>query len=250
MNFVVKDYLKFGLVNKFFHSNNSLSQMEKNINNLSIVSGTTIHFGGQAQSTSDGVSFMNTLIPEIAAILAVTICIILFFQLRSVLMPLYLIAAILCSVILSLAAISLIFYSGFNLPIVVYVPLFVVVTTMGVGVDYGVFFAHRVREEAVSSKNDSEAITLAVDKVWVTIMGLGVVLAAVFACLLIPGIGIFSELSLAIAIAVLVAITVGMLFFVPALMGFTQKHNWWPRKRPIINNKETLTESVRDDEQA
>ncbi len=227
---------------------NSLSQMEKNINNLPLVSGTIIHFGGQAQSTSDGVSFMNALIPEITAILAATICIILFLQLRSVLMPLYLIATILSSVILSLAAISLTFYSGLNLPIVVYVPLFVVVTTMGVGVDYGVFFVNRVREEAANGKADNEAIVLATDKVWVTILGLGVVLAAVFACLLIPGIGIFNELSLAIAIAVLLAITVGMLFFVPALMGLTQKHNWWPRKQSSVNNKKTITgEGVKDE---
>jgi RND superfamily putative drug exporter len=216
---------------------NSLSQMEKNIDNLPIISGTIIHFGGQAQSTKDSVSFMNAIIPEITAILAATICIILFFQLRSVLMPLYLIATILCSVILSLAAISLIFHSGLNLPIVVYVPLFVVTTTMGVGVDYGVFFANRVREEAVNGKTDNEAVASAVDKVWVTILGLGLVLSAVFACLLIAGIGIFNELSLAIAIAVLLAITVGMLFFVPALMGLTQKHNWWPHKRSSANNK-------------
>jgi RND superfamily putative drug exporter len=211
--------------------------MEKSINNLPLISGTIIHFGGQAQSASDSLSFIDALIPEITAILAATICIILFFQLRSVLMPLYLIAAILCSVILSLAVISFVFHSGLNLPIIVYLPLFVVVTTMGVGVDYGVFFVSRVREEAVNTEADREAIVLAVDKVWVIILGLGLVLASVFACLLMSGIGIFDELSLAIAIAVLLAITVGILFFVPALMGLTQKHNWWPRKRSGVNNK-------------
>jgi len=227
---------------------NSLSQMEKNINHLKPISGTIIHYGGQAQSTSDSVAFMNALIPEITAILAATICIILFFQLRSVLTPLYLVAAILFSVILSLAVTSLIFHRGLNLPIIVYVPLFVVVTTMGVGVDYGVFFVNRVREEAVNGKADKEAIVLAVDKVWVTILGLGLVLAGVFACLLISGFGIFNELSIAIAIAVLLAITVGILFFVPALMGLTQKHNWWPRKRSSVNNKKTTKgEGVKDE---
>jgi RND superfamily putative drug exporter len=227
---------------------NSLSQMEKNINNLPVISGTIIHFGGQAQSTSDSVSFMIALLPEITAILAATVYVILFFQLRSVLVPLYLIATILCSVILSLAAISLIFHSGLNLPIVVYVPLFVVTTTIGVGVDYGVFFVNRVREEAVNGKADNEATVMAVDKVWVTILGLGLVLAAVFACLLIPRIGIFDELSLAIATAVLLAITVGILFLVPALMGLTQRLNWWPHKRSNVNNKKTINgEGIKND---
>jgi RND superfamily putative drug exporter len=191
---------------------------------------------------------MNVLVPEITAILAATIFFILFFQLRSVLIPLYLVTTILSSIILSLAATSLIFYSGLNLPILVYVPLFVVVTTMGVGVDYGVFFVNRVREEVVGGNRNHEAIANAVDKVWVTILGLGLVLSAVFACLFISRIGIFEELSLAIAIAVLLAIAVGMLFFVPAVMGLTQKHNWWPYKRCSASNKKTVkTEGANDE---
>jgi RND superfamily putative drug exporter len=221
---------------------NSLIQMEKNINNLSFMNGVVIHFGGQTQSTYDSQSFMANLLPEVTIILAVAVYVILFFQLKSAFTPLRLIITILCSVIFSLAIVSLIFYSGLNLPILDYAPLFVVVTMLGVGIDYDIFFVTRIREEVLNGKTDNEAIKAAVDKVWVTILGLGLVLSAVFASLLLTGIVLLQEISLAVAAAVLIDVTVVILFFVPALMGLAQKLNWWPYKLSSRKQPENNTE--------
>ncbi len=208
---------------------NALNGMEKNINNLSL-NGVVIHFGGQTQSTYDSDSFMANLLPEVTIILSVAVYVILFFQLKSAFTPLRLIVTILCSVVLSLAIVSLIFFTGFNLPILNYAPLFAVVTMLGVGIDYDIFFLTRIREEVLNGKTDDDAIKSAVDKVWVTIFGLGLVLAAVFGSLFLTGIVLIQELSLAIAGAVIIDVTVVILFFVPALMGMAQKLNWWPYK--------------------
>jgi putative drug exporter of the RND superfamily len=216
--------------------------MEKNINNLSLTNGVVIHFGGQTQSTYDSQSFMANLLPEVTIILAVAVYVILFFQLKSAFTPLRLIITILCSVIFSLAIVSLIFYSGLNLPILDYAPLFVVVTMLGVGIDYDIFFVTRIREEVLNGKTDNEAIKAAVDKVWVTILGLGLVLSAVFASLLLTGIVLLQEISLAVAAAVLIDVTVVILFFVPALMGLAQKLNWWPYKLSSRKQPENNTE--------
>ncbi len=121
---------------------------------------------------------------------------------------------------MSLAIVSLIFHSGLNLPILNYAPLFVVVTMLGVGIDYDIFFVTRIREEVLNGKTDDEAIKAAVDKVWVTILGLGLVLSAVFASLLLTGIVLIQEISLAIAAAVLIDVTVVILFFVPCTDGY------------------------------
>ncbi len=212
--------------------------MEKNINNLSL-NGVVIHFGGQTQSTYDSDSFMANLLPEVTIILSVAVYVILFFQLKSAFTPLRLIVTILCSVVLSLAIVSLIFFTGFNLPILNYAPLFAVVTMLGVGIDYDIFFLTRIREEVLNGKTDDDAIKSAVEKVWVTIFGLGLVLAAVFGSLFLTGIVLIQELSLAIAGAVIIDVTVVILFFVPALMGMAQKLNWWPYKlssRKQLNN--------------
>jgi RND superfamily putative drug exporter len=220
----------------------SLRGMEKNISNLSLMDGVVVHFGGETQSTYDTQSFMANLLPEVVMILAAAVYVILFFQLRSAFTPLRLIATILCSVVLSLAIVSLIFFNGLNLPILDYTPLFVVVTMLGVGIDYDIFFVTRIREEVLDGKTDNEAIKVAVEKVWVTILGLGLVLSAVFASLLLTGIGILQEIGIGVAAAILIDVTVVILFFVPSLMGLAQKFNWWPYKFSRNHKTESNTE--------
>jgi hypothetical protein len=51
-----------------------------------------------------------------------------------------------------------------------------------------------------------------------------------FASLIITNIPMLQEISLAVASAILIDVTVVILFFVPALMGLAQKLNWWPYK--------------------
>ena len=208
----------------------SLRAMETSIDKLDLISGVTVTYGGQTQSTYDNQAFMASLLPEVIVILSVAVFVILFFQLRSVFTPVRLIITILCSVVFSLAIISLIFYVGLNLPIMDFAPLFVVVTMLGVGIDYDIFFVTRIREEVLNGKTDNEAITTAIDKIWVTILSLGLVLSTVFASLLITGIAILQEFAVVVAGAILLDVTVVILFFVPSLMGIAQKFNWWPYK--------------------
>jgi len=209
---------------------NSLIGMEKNINQLPLMKGVAVYFGGETQSAYDNHMFMVNLIPEVVVILAAAVYVILFLQLRSAFTPIRLIITILCSVVFSLAIVSITFYFALNVPILDFAPLFVVVTMLGVGIDYDIFFLTRIREEVLNGKTDNEAIVTAIDKVWVTILGLGLVLATVFASLIITGIPMLQEISLAVASAILIDVTVVILFFVPALMGLAQKFNWWPYK--------------------
>jgi RND superfamily putative drug exporter len=223
----------------------SLHGLQKNVKQLTLINGVTVHYGGATQSTIDSQTFMANLIPEVVAILSLAVYVILFIQLRSAFTPIRLIITILCSVVFSLALISFIFYDTLKLPILDFGPLFVVVTMLGVGIDYDIFFLTRIREEVLNGKSDNEAIVTAIDKVWVTILGLGLVLATVFASLLITNIAILQEISLAVAAAIVIDVTVVILFFVPSLMGLAQKFNWWPYKlsrNKIQENKQTESE--------
>ncbi|MDG6999587.1 MAG: MMPL family transporter, partial [Nitrososphaerota archaeon] len=144
--------------------------------------------------------------------------------------PLRLIFTILCSVVFSLAMLSVVFKDILSLPILDFAPLFVVVTMLGVGIDYDIFFVTRIREEVIGGKNDNDAIATAVDKVWVTILCLGLVLATVFGSLFITDIAMLQEISLAVAGAIVLDVLVVILFFVPSLMGLAERVNWWPSK--------------------
>ena len=208
----------------------SLLQMEKNIDKVSLMNGVSVYFGGSTQATYDSESFIIGLLPEVVVVLAAAVYVILFFQLRSAFTPLRLIFTILCSVVFSLSTICLIFFTGFGLPILDFAPLFVIVTMLGVGIDYDIFLVTRIREEVLKGKTDDEAIKTAIDRIWTTILGLGLVLATVFASVLITGIAILQEIGLAVSAAVLIDVVVVILFFVPSLMGLAQRFNWWPYK--------------------
>jgi RND superfamily putative drug exporter len=78
------------------------------------------------------------------------------------------------------------------------------------------------------------------ESVWVTILGLGFVLASVFASLMKTEIAILQEINLTITAAILIDAFVVIPFFVPSLMGLAQKFNWRPsnirRTKHVENN--------------
>jgi RND superfamily putative drug exporter len=218
---------------------NTLLKVESAIGSQKLSNGVTIYYGGETQSTYDNQSFLNGILPEVIAVLAAAVFVILLIQLRSVFTPIRLIFTILCSVAFSLALLVLAYFYAQGLPILDFAPLFVVVTMLGVGIDYDIFFVTRIREEVLNGSTDVEAIRTALDKVWVTIFGLGLVLATVFTSLIATRIALLGEIGFVVAAAVLVDVGVVILLFVPALMAMAQRFNWWPTKiaRPATTNK-------------
>lgn len=208
----------------------SLLEMQSKTGELASRYNIKVHYGGITQSIYDSQSFIASIFPQVVAILVTAIYIILFIQLMSAFTPLRLIFTILTSVATALTFIYLVFYYTLNLPIMNFVPLFVVVTMLGVGIDYDIFLVTRIREEVLNGKSDEEAIKTAIAKTGVTIMGLGIILASVFSSLLLTGIPIFEEIGTAVAAAVLFDTFIVILIIVPALMGLAQRLNWWPSK--------------------
>jgi RND superfamily putative drug exporter len=220
----------------------ALLKLKSNVNSLNLPMGTQVYYGGDTQNTYDSQSFLNGILPQVIIILAAAVFVILLIQLRSVFTPLRLVFTILCSVAFSLALLSLVFYYVLNLPVFDFAPLFVVVTMLGVGIDYDIFYVTRIREEVLNGKSDDEAITTATTKVWVTIFGLGLVLSSVFGSLLLTNIAMLQEISAAVAAAVLIDISVVILFFVPSLMAIAERFNWWPSRLGRRDESKTVVQ--------
>lgn len=218
---------------------NSLLQVQSSVSKLKLGNGLTISYGGDTQATYDSQSFINGILPHVVIILSIAVYIILFLQLRSAFTPLRLVFTILCSVTFALAMLAVIFYYVINLPILDLAPLFVVVTMLGVGIDYDIFFVTRIREEVLNGKTDDEAIRTAVSKIWVTIFGLGLVLATVFGSIIVTGIPILGEIGFTVSSAVMIDVGIVVLFFVPALMSIAERFNWWPSKAIKQNQNPT-----------
>ena len=209
---------------------NSFQKIESSLRSITLLPGITVHYGGSPQSAYDNQQFIGGLIPEVTIILCVAVFIILFIQLRSAFTPLRLVFTILCSVAFSMALLAMIFNYALQLPILDFIPLFVIVTMLGVGIDYDIFYVTRIREEILNGSTDDEAIKTATTKVWKTIFGLGLILSSVFASLFVTGIAILQEVSLVVSAAVLIDVSVVILLFVPSLMALAERFNWWPSK--------------------
>jgi len=217
----------------------TLLKVESAVSSQRLLDGVSVYYGGETQSTYDNQSFLNGILPEVIVVLAAAVYVILLIQLRSVFTPVRLIFTILCSVAFSMALLVVVYFYAQGLPILDFAPLFVVVTMLGVGIDYDIFFVTRIREEVLNGSTDKEAIRTALNKVWVTIFGLGLVLATVFTSLIVTRIALLGEIGFVVAAAVVVDVGVVILFFVPALMAMAAKFNWWPTK---IANRQTKAE--------
>ena len=215
----------------------SLEKLESEVKSTSLMQGVVVHYGGEASQTYDSQQFMNGLIPEVMIILVIAVYVILFLQLMSAFTPFRLVFTLLCSVAFSLALLTVTFDYLLKLPILNFVDLFVIVTMLGVGIDYDIFYVTRIREEILNGKTDDEAIKIATTKVWVTIFGLGLILSSVFASLLVTGIAVLQEIGVAVSAAVLIDVSVVILFFVPSLMALAERLNWWPSKAGRSSDK-------------
>jgi len=217
----------------------TLLKVESSIGKLPMVGGVSVYYGGTTQATLDNQSFLNGILPEVVVVLAAAIYVILFIQLRSAFTPVRLVLTILSSVVFSSALLAVVFFYVQGLPILDFAPLFVVVTMLGVGIDYDIFFVTRIREEALKGKTDDDAIKTALQKTWVTIFGLGLVLATVFFSFVATDIALLAEIGFVVAAAVVIDVGVVILFFVPALMGIAERFNWWPSK---LTQRKTVPE--------
>ncbi|HLH85822.1 MAG TPA: MMPL family transporter, partial [Thermoplasmataceae archaeon] len=188
------------------------------------------YIGGLTQGLNDAFSFTLSSFVKMVPILCAAIFVVLFIQLTSLFTPLRLIAMVLASVVISLALsyIALHYYGG--LPVLIFLPMFTVITLLAVGLDYDIFMVTRVREEAFKGKEDAEGIRTSLVENGGVIITLGSLLFATFGALAFSDIGIIVEIGVGLALGVLVDTFISWPYFVPTVMLFLKRLNWWPSK--------------------
>lgn len=225
-----KGILLLIIIDKQPFSLNAIEVLKEIRSNLPRNSQFKLYIDGVTQLSYDSKSVTDAATPTILISLITIIMIILFLQLISVLIPFRLIFTILSSIAWSLALLYIIYNVILDTPIVNAVPVFLVVTMLGVGVDYDIFLLTRIREEIIKGKSDEEAIRIALEKVGATILFLGILLGGTFLLLLIPDFPLLNEIGFTIGLSVLFDAFLIIPFFVPSIMLLAKKWNWWPSK--------------------
>ncbi|MFY1679421.1 MMPL family transporter [Streptomyces sp. WMMC905] len=164
----------------------------------------------------------------IVPVVLVVILVILVMLLRSLLVPVLLVATVALNFLATIGVSALVFqgllgFSGTDAS----VPLYGFVFLVALGVDYNIFLMSRVREETLVHGH-REGVLRGLTTTGGVITSAGVVLAATFAALMVIPLAFLVQLAFIVAFGVLLDTLVVRSLLVPALVLDIGPRAWWP----------------------
>jgi uncharacterized membrane protein YdfJ with MMPL/SSD domain len=156
------------------------------------------------------------------------IFIVLLLLLRALVAPIYLILTILLSYAATLGVIRLLFVDILGTTgITWWVPLFMFVMLVALGMDYNIFLIGRVKEE-VRLHGTLDGTKLALARTGGIITSAGIIVAGTFASMMSASILGLLQIGFAVAFGVLLDTFVVRTTLVPALVVLLGRWSWWP----------------------
>ncbi|MFI7272949.1 MMPL family transporter [Streptomyces sp. NPDC049879] len=196
---------------------------------LHAVEGAEAVVGG---STAQQIDLADTSAEDQALVLPLVlgvVLLILMALLRSVLAPVLLLAAVVASWGAALGLGSLVFESVFGYKgMDPAVPLTTFVFCVALGVDYGIFLMHRMREEALGGLATRQAALTALRTTGGVIASAGVVLAATFGVLMSMPMVMMFQLGFVVAVGVLLDTFLVRTYIITAATWLLGRRVWWP----------------------
>ncbi|WP_329089868.1 MMPL family transporter [Actinomadura citrea] len=168
----------------------------------------------------------TVIIPVVLAIILV----ILVLLLRSLPLPVLLIATVALNYVATLGVAALVFRHLFGFTgLDASVPLYGFVFLVALGVDYNIFLMSRVREET-RRWGVREGVLRGLTATGGVITSAGVVLAATFAALVVIPLSFLAQIAFIVAFGVLLDTLVVRSLLVPALVRMIGPKVWWPTR--------------------
>jgi RND superfamily putative drug exporter len=193
--------------------------------------GATAMVGGVASVYADVSNSINKDLRLVFPIAAILILLILVAMLRSVVAPMYLLAAVGLEFAATLGAAVVVFQHvagqpglAFTLPLVLF--LFVV----AIGTDYNMLISDRLREEFATGATPRQAVAAAIRHAAPPIAAAGLVLATSFGTLMMYDDQATRQMGFGMALGIMFASFVVSTVLVPALTALVGKRAWWPSK--------------------
>jgi RND superfamily putative drug exporter len=202
--------------------------VERVRDSLTQVSGGTALVSGATAVEADSRHFAAKDNRLIMPLVMIVVLLILLILLRSLVAPLVLMVTVIASFLAVMGACFWAFenifgYAGLD----EYVPIFVFIFLVALGVDYNIFLMARVREEA-AKHGAREGMRRGLIVTGGVITSAGVVLAGTFFVMAAMPITVLTEIGFAIAVGVLFDALVVRTTLVPALGFLLGDKMWWP----------------------
>ncbi|MBN2303433.1 MAG: MMPL family transporter, partial [Anaerolineae bacterium] len=195
--------------------------------------GEAVASGGGATTTDIRDTMDRDLLRAIGFVL-LGIFIVLLLMLRSLIAPLYLIGTVLLSFTCTLGLTNFVFQTLWDIEgLTWYVPFFMFVFLVGLGMDYSIFLFGRIKEE-VAHHGIREGVHVAVARTGAIITSAGIILAGTFAAMMTGEIKGLIEMGFAVSVGVLIDTFVVRTMLDPALATLFDRWTWWPGGVPQV----------------
>ncbi|WEH37442.1 MMPL family transporter [Streptomyces sp. AM 4-1-1] len=194
------------------------------------------HVGGPSAQQLDLENTDSRDLRVVVPLVLLSVLLILIALLRSLVAPLLLVAAVVAVWgaalgIAGLVAVPLLGLGGTDSGL----PLLSFVFLVALGVDYGIFLMHRMREESLSGADPADAALTALRATGGVIASAGLVLAATFAVLMNMPMVSLVELGFVVAVGVLLDTFLVRTYLVTSASVALRHRVWWPGRlsRPV-----------------
>ncbi|MFG3512877.1 MMPL family transporter [Streptomyces bobili] len=164
---------------------------------------------------------------QMAALVSIGVFVMLALTLRSLLVPVRLIATIMLSNVWAIGITVLIFHHLRGEVVIDDLPIFLTVLMMGLGMDYEIFLVTRVRDLIRAGRSQEEATIAAVVDTGRVINAAGLVMAGSLGTMALSSTLMLQQYGAGLGTAVLLDATVIRMLFVPATLLLLQRYNWW-----------------------
>ncbi len=167
-------------------------------------------------------NYYNFVLPFTILIVTIYLAIIL----GSIVVPIRLALTLLASSLTGVAMMDLVFRSVYWLsPLIVFAMLF------SLGIDYDMFIILRIIEE---KGNEEQRILSGIKNSGLVVTAAGLILSGAFFSLTATNMRFLQEIGFSVGFSILFDTFIVRPIFVPAIMSFLKKYNWWPKIRKII----------------
>ncbi|WP_339161499.1 MMPL family transporter [Siminovitchia sp. FSL H7-0308] len=186
-----------------------------------------IGIGGVTSMNRDLESMSDADYSKTVMFMMAGIVVILIILLRSLVMPIYIIASLLLTYYSSIAMTEVIFVNILGYPGINWVtPFFGFVILIALGVDYSIFLMDRFSE--YKELDVKTGIMLAMKNMGTVIISAAIILAGTFAAMLPSGVLSMLQIATLVLTGLLFYALIVLPLFVPVLINLLGKANWWP----------------------
>ncbi|MEO8875404.1 MAG: MMPL family transporter [Polyangiaceae bacterium] len=189
--------------------------------------------GGRTANDLDTTDFMLSRAPRAAVFVVTIMMIVLFFLLKSALLPIKAALMNFVSIAGSFGALVWIFQDGHLLPgeprpLEPTLPVLLFCVLFGLSMDYEVLMLSRMKEAYERTGDNRLAVAEGVEKTASIITSAAAIMIAVFVAFALARVVLVRAVGLGMALAVALDATLIRVLLVPATMRLLGDWNWWP----------------------